>query len=736
MMRIWPCLLALGLALGTIACGNDTAYQTTTSPTEDAGDTTPSNNGAPDTGGSDAAEDTKDDTRPDLPVIEPDGGDPFEPACSLEDGLAPNQSPNDAAEVDSDILDNFYLCPDTSDWFVFEAVQGQTLAAWTIFNPRQGDVDIYLYEEGATGENDQIAESTSPNQQEYFEYEVTRSGRYYLEVRSFEGADLAYTQILKVQCHNDADCPDGRACHLRNRWCYPEPRDLECGIDEGYEPNESSATATPVPLGEETAVLEDISICPDDEDYYRVELGTGQGIVVQMDHSEDDDVDVLLFKANGDLISEGVDRRGGEELRGLYLEPGGYLVMVDMRNYQGARPTTYTLEISLVDGRCTADADCDGLEGREFCDLEGGTCFGINSDGEQGLFEPCDDDDDCSTDTDGCHEGTPGGGDNVCTVTCSTQRDGCADLVDGAYCLILDRLSGSGVCVPACDEDRDCATNRFCDTQSGVCQSRACGTDADCGREGEACLYSDGEWDGGLCLPYDPPDLDCGVGDAPDDTENGTSSSAAAIVLENNAAFAEGLAICDADDDWYVVELLGNASHLTVDLGFEGRADLDLYLYNEDGREMARGIEPDANPEQAVAEYIPAGRYYIRTNGYPVGEGDSEIVYNLQLNVGAADCRSLQGVCHETSPLRLTCDQDSGACEDFDGAGEVELGDACDTSDDCNEDADTCFTFFGGDGGGNICTHTCESQDDCNDVPDTRCRPIRRGLGLCIRGRP
>ena len=62
--------------------------------------------------------------------------------------------------------------------------------------------------------------------------------------------------------------------------------------------------------------------------------------------------------------------------------------MVDMRSYRGAGPTTYSLELTRVDGRCTADADCDGLFEREFCDVETGVCFGIDSDGEQQLFDP------------------------------------------------------------------------------------------------------------------------------------------------------------------------------------------------------------------------------------------------------------------------------------------------------------------------------------------------------------
>lgn len=724
-----------GLLLAASACSDDTPYQATVEPEEDAG----TNNGEADTP-IDEPDMTIPDPdmgsnngEPDLPIIEPDAG--FEPACSLEDGAAPNQSPDEAAEIGSDVIDNFFLCGDTSDWFAFDAEAGQTIVLWTNFDPNFGDIDIYLYEDGRTGEDQQVAESTSPNQAEYIEYEVQTSGRFLFEVRSFQGAETAYQQVIKVQCQSDADCPDGSACHLRNRWCYAEDRELSCGVDEGYEPNETTATATPIEVGEETVTLEELSICPEDEDYYRLEIGADSGFVSNLRHAQNTAVDLILYKENGEFAARGADRgRTGEELRALYLEAGTYILVVDMRNFQGAGPTTYDLDFTVVPGRCTTDADCSGLLGREFCNADTGVCFGIDSDGGQGLFDPCDDDGDCSDETEGCYEGTPGSGDNICTIVCSSADDNCADIEEGAYCQILDRLADFGICTPACESDFDCSTNLYCDTDAGRCVSRGCLVDADCPRDGEACIFSDTEYQGGRCLPYTEPELECGVGASPDDMPNGSSSSAQVLPLDGPSGFFEGLSICDEDDDWYVLELTGDSSNLTVDVGFEGNADVDVYLYSEDGRQYGEGIEPDANPEQAVTEFIPAGRYFVRVNGFPIDNGDDEVAYNIQVNVGEADCRMLEGSCDDSSPLRIVCDEATGACKDFEGNGEVEIGGACDTFDDCNEDADLCFSFFGAENGQNICTHTCTSQRECNDVPDTECRPIRRGLGVCIQG--
>jgi hypothetical protein len=724
----------LGLMLAAAACSDDTPYQATTEPGDDAG----TNNGEADTSIEDEEPEPDPDMgtnngAPDLPIIEPDGGD-FEPACSLEDGLAPNQDADSAAEVEADLIEQFFLCADTSDWYVFDAQEGQTIVLWTNFDPNFGDIDIYVYADGATGSDQQVAESTSQNQAEYIEYDVPATGRYYLEVRSFQGTENAYTQVIKVQCQSDADCGDGSTCHLRNRWCYAEDRELTCGVDEGYEPNESTGTATPLDITDDAIELSGLGICPEDEDYYRIEIGAEQGLSAVLLHGNETDIDLLLFKESGEFVSFGARRRTGKEMRAPFLAAGTYILLVDMQNFQGATPTTYDLEVTLEEGRCEADQDCSGVNGREFCDVETGVCFGIESDGGQGLFEPCDDDQDCSPDTEGCYEGTPGSGDNLCTIVCSSAADTCDDIEDNAYCQIIDRLADFGICTPACSSDFDCSANLFCDTEVGRCESRGCVVDGDCTRDGEACVYSDFEYQGGRCLPFTEPELDCGVGEAPDNGTNGSSTTAAALTFEGNSAFIENLSTCDGDEDWYVVELTGDASNLTVDVGFEGRADLDVYLFSEDGRGYGQGVEPDANPEQVVSQYMPAGRYFLRVNHFPVENGDDTIGYNIQINLGEADCRNLDTACDDTTPLRIVCDEDTGACADFEGNGEVEIGGTCDSLDDCTEDADVCFTFLGAGDDRNICTHTCTSQQECGDVPGTRCQPIRRGLGICIEG--
>ncbi|MFT6395372.1 MAG: hypothetical protein ACJAYU_000114, partial [Bradymonadia bacterium] len=55
------------------------------------------------------------------------------------------------------------------------------------------------------------------------------------------------------------------------------------------------------------------------------------------------------------------------------------------------------------------------------------------------------------------------------------------------------------------------------------------------------------------------------------------------------------------------------------------------------------------------------------------------------------------------------------------GEGTVELGGVCDSTDDCVEETEFCWSFEPASEGNNICTRRCSGQQDCDDVTDTSC---------------
>lgn len=722
--------MALMLSLGALACGGDTSTQSGSAVEDDNNE--PGNNqdnNAPDNNQDNNEPDAGDDP-PDIPVIDPGNNDDFEPACGFEDELAPNQSPDSAADLGTDVdRDDLFICAFASDWYRFDLEAGQGILLFTEFDPRFGDLDIYLYAEGAAERDLELASSTSPDRSEFIQFEATSSGTYLLEIEGFEGAENQYRLFAKLACETDADCPDGRSCFLRGRYCNGE-RDLDCGVDDGFEPNESATDATALTPEDGLAEVSGASICPPDEDHYRVNVGDGEGLRIALTHDRDADLDLLLFSAQGDFFGQGRERVDGEDLNALFMPPGEYIVLVDQS--EGVE-TTYDLSIEIEAGRCESDIDCAGIFGREICNTDDGICEGIDSEGGQGLGEICDDDGDCTRDADGCYEGTPGSGDNVCTVLCQAD-DECGDeFGPGAYCLIIiDPLTNTGICAPGCEDDFDCSEQLFCDAENGRCESRECRLDDDCPREDESCVYDDDVQRGGLCRDYEEAQSpDCGVGEAPDDGDNGSSSRATLLTLGEEGTFIEGLNTCDDDEDWYVVELTEPGSNLTVDVEFDGQADMDVYLHDGEGALVGAGTTPDSNPEQAIGELLAAGRYFIRVNKFPIEGSDPEVSYALSINVGAADCRGDEGACDDTAPLRITCNEETGACEDFEGNGEVALGENCDSNDDCAETADFCATFQGASEGRNICSKFCTSEAECADVPGTQCFAIRRNLGVC-----
>ena len=64
--------------------------------------------------------------------------------------------------------------------------------------------------------------------------------------------------------------------------------------------------------------------------------------------------------------------------------------------------------------------------------------------------------------------------------------------------------------------------------------------------------------------------------------------------------------------------------------------------------------------------------------------------------------------CLGTTPLRLTCQEDIGACVALEGEGRIALGGTCDSRDDCIQDADFCGQF--GEEPLPICTRRCETN--------------------------
>ena len=291
-------------------------------------------------------------------------------------------------------------------------------------------------------------------------------------------------------------------------------------------------------------------------------------------------------------------------------------------------------------------------------------------------------------------------------------------MFEDGYCISFGR--GPGVCFGSCSADEDCPLYYSCSDEDR-CEFYECGRDEDCG-EGQLCRRTE-QQNAGFCTsaPFE--------GCAEDDSFEANDTDSAAATLEDTEV--DGLLICDGNDDFFFFEVAEVGTELEVNVAFDGRVDIDVYIYDAAGRTVGAATEPDANPESAVAGYLDAGRYTIRVNQFP-SEVDQLTEYGISIETGSASCTVEGGECLDLFPLRIACDEEGGGvCRFLEGEGEVALGDPCDSSDDCVDEADFCWSYEPADEGRNICTRTC-GDGDCSDVPGTECQPFGRNFAVCL----
>lgn len=635
-------------------------------------------------------------------------------ACDKEDDLSPNHSAADATTVEGGTLEAeaLYVCADTDDWFRVEARAGQTLTASIQFADRIGDLDLYLLPEGTDDLEAAVAASGTREDVEELTYVVPADGVYFVVVDGFDGSVGVYGLSIGLSCSGSDDCPDGFACSFVEQRCVEVDEPL-CGDDE-YEPNDNAEAATPVEVGADGfAFLHGLTVCDVDDDYFVLELDEPTSIGAELDFDRGVDLDLYVFSTTGELLDAAATDSGiPEVLERPYSAAGTYVFVIDYHVTDIGNDVTYNLTLELVAASCESNLDCSA-PGRQVC--EDGACVAFDPETPSGPGELCDGDDDCAGDLQ-CYEGNAGIDDNFCTVGCG--GDGDCSMLDDGYCLDLGR---SGVCFDSCQADTDCPTFYSCG-DAGRCGLDGCRLDADCG-EGRLCRRSE-QQNSGFCTSVEF----AGCDDDDDLEPNDTESSASPV----DAGATDELRICDGDDDWFTIDVAEAGKTLEVSVRFDGSADLDVFVFDAEGRTVAAGTEPDANPERARADYLDAGTYLVRVNQFP-GEVDYATDYSIAIELTSDTCTVEGEECLDLAPLRIECDEDGGGvCRFFEGAGEVELGGICDSSDDCVDDAEFCWAFEGAAAGRNICTIPCREDGDCDDVPDTECQVFGRGFGACL----
>ena len=148
-----------------------------------------------------------------------------------------------------------------------------------------------------------------------------------------------------------------------------------CGNEDDLAPNQGPDSAAEIEVG---FLREDLFICPEAEDWFRLQLVEGQQtqIVLKADPIETD-FDLAVLDQTGAVVAESTGEEGNEQVDFNAPADGEYFIRVD-GYLEGA--AFYRLAVT---GTCTLDDQCpDG----QVCDRFEGLCVGLPDD-------PCGNDD-------------------------------------------------------------------------------------------------------------------------------------------------------------------------------------------------------------------------------------------------------------------------------------------------------------------------------------------------------
>ncbi|MEO1267663.1 MAG: PPC domain-containing protein, partial [Myxococcota bacterium] len=122
-----------------------------------------------------------------------------------------------------------------------------------------------------------------------------------------------------------------------------------------------------------------------------------------------------------------------------------------------------------------------------------------------------------------------------------------------------------------------------------------------------------------------------------------------------NSGLAIAARVCDGDQDWYAVDLEED-DLLTVRLEFRhSEGDLDLYLFDEQLRDVARSQSSDDH-EFIQLRVERSGRFYLQILGYEDGQAEYGLLVLRNSEVGTCeeDPREDNDTISEAKPLEQT----------------------------------------------------------------------------------
>jgi len=370
-----------------------------------------------------------------------------------DDSREPNDSVIESTNWDGSPVTG-EICASNVDVFSIAVSDGeQVVVTLDGFNSSNGDLDMWLVDRDATV----LARSEGVTNVETITYVPSASGTFYVVVLGFQRDENGYSLRADV---SEAPC-----------------------IDDANEPNDEAGTATRIESGDSF----DGVICPDNSDYYSIEIAepTTIEVLVVFDHA-DVDGDVELLGPTGARAAISNSTNDDESISYDATATGRYLVRV----YGFGRTSgEYLADLTLSTGGgtagCREDDECDATEVCDAGECVDGFCFD-ETECPDGYLCPWED-----TDLYEVICAAPCDGDSDCRAATA-----CKWLVSGRGCA----ETGGGLNGASCESYSDCGGQRTCVAwEGGYCARIGCTRGSDC-EAGTHC-FMDG--DIGVCA------LDC-----------------------------------------------------------------------------------------------------------------------------------------------------------------------------------------------------------------------------------
>lgn len=227
-------------------------------------------------------------------------------------------------------LDNLTMCMDPlsgqadPDWFRFELAESALVLLEIQFMHAQGDLDMRLRD----NQNQVLDRSMSVTNDETI-VACLLPGTYYLEVFTWD---------------EDVSVP--------YRLVYETAPDSCCQADE-WEPDNDAAHAVPVQSGD---ILDNLSICSGDTDWFAIELRAGEYLSVELlfdQHSDSEDIDVYVIGSDGATVltpccnpENGQSSTPNESL--LFQAPSNGTYYVRVEGFLGAENSNYMISFETT----------------------------------------------------------------------------------------------------------------------------------------------------------------------------------------------------------------------------------------------------------------------------------------------------------------------------------------------------------------------------------------------------